>query len=61
LEFKEVEEHSYKIFGEEIIRGSLFFSIPMIFKRIEPTIREIAHLGDWLVISQGRTTEAEAI
>ncbi len=27
----------------------------MILKKIDPKIRECAHLGDWLVISHGRT------
>jgi hypothetical protein len=26
----------------------------MILKKIDPTVRKCAHLGDWLVISQGR-------
>lgn len=28
----------------------------MILKKIDPHIRKCAHLGDWLVISHGRTT-----
>jgi alpha-glucan,water dikinase len=46
---------SYKIFSEEITRGTLFFSLSMILKKIDPRIRESAHLGNWLVISQGRS------
>ena len=53
-EFK-VEPYSYKIFAEELIRGTLFFSLSMILKKIDPYIRKCAHLGDWLVISQGRS------
>jgi len=27
----------------------------MILKKIDPTVRKCAHLGDWLIISQGRS------
>ena len=50
-----LEEHAYKIFSEELVRGTLFFSISMILKKIDPFIREKAHLGDWLIISRGRS------
>jgi alpha-glucan,water dikinase len=46
-----VPEYAYKIFAEELIRGTLFFSLSMILKKIDPLIRKWAHLGDWLVIS----------
>lgn len=49
-----VENYAYKIFAEELIRGTLFFSLSIIMKKIDPHIRKCAHLGDWLVISQGR-------
>lgn len=47
----ELEEHSYKIFGEELIRGSLYFVLSMILKKVDPHIRKCANLGDWLIIS----------
>ncbi len=47
----EVEDYAYKIFSEELLRGTLFFSISMILKKIDPLIREQAKLGDWLIIS----------
>lgn len=50
-----IEEYAYKIFAEELIRGTLFFSLSVIMKKIDPHIRKQAHLGDWLVISQGRS------
>jgi alpha-glucan,water dikinase len=50
-----VPEYSYKIFAEELIRGTLFFSLSMILKKIDPHIRRCANLGDWLIISQGRS------
>ena len=37
------------------MRGTLFFSLSMILKKIDPHVRNCAHLGDWLIISQGRT------
>ena len=49
-----LEEFAYKIFSEELVRGTLFFSISMILKKIDPHIRKCANLGDWLIISQGR-------
>lgn len=50
-----LEEFAFKIFSEELIRGSLFFSLSMIMKKIDPFIRKSANLGDWLIISQGRS------
>lgn len=49
-----VEEYAYKLFSEELLRGTLFFSVSMILKKIDPMIRKSANLGDWLIISQGR-------
>jgi hypothetical protein len=34
-----LEEFAYKIFAEELIRGTLFFSLSMILKKIDPHIR----------------------
>ena len=50
-----VEEYTMRLFSEELLRGSLFFSISMILKKTEPKLRETAKLGDWLVISRGRS------
>ena len=44
-----------KLFSEEVLRGTLFFSLSMILKKIIPHIRKYAHLGNWLVISEGRS------
>jgi alpha-glucan, water dikinase len=46
-----IEEYAYKIFAEELIRGTLFFSLSMILKKIDPHIRRCSNVGDWLVIS----------
>jgi hypothetical protein len=35
-----VEEFAWKIFAEELIRGTLFFSLSMILKKIDPFVRE---------------------
>ena len=40
-------------FSEELIRGSIFFALSMLLKKIEPIIRKKANLGDWLIISRG--------
>lgn len=46
-----VEEYTRKLFAEELLRGSLFFSLSMVLKKIEHKVRVMANLGDWLVIS----------
>lgn len=46
-----LEEYAYKIFAEELIRGTVFFSLSMILKKIDPYVRKCADLGDWLIIS----------
>lgn len=43
------------LFSEEVLRGTLFFSLSMILKKIDPHVRKCAHLGDWLIISKGRS------
>lgn len=48
-------EYSKKLFSEEVLRGTLFFSLSMILKKIDPHVRNCAHLGNWLIISQGRS------
>ena len=50
-----VQEYTRKLFAEELLRSSLFFSLSMILKKTEPQVRQKANLGDWLVISQGRS------
>lgn len=50
-----VEDYTLKLFSEELLRGSLFFSLSMILKKTEPRLRETAKLGDWLVVSRGRS------
>ena len=49
------DEFAVKLFSEEVLRGTLFFSLSMILKKIDPHVRKCAHLGDWLIISPGRT------
>lgn len=46
-----IELTAYKIFSEELIRGTLFFILSMILKKIDPHIRNCSNVGDWLVIS----------
>jgi len=49
------QDYAVTLFSEEALRGTLFFSLSMILKKIDPHVRNCAHLGDWLIISQGRT------
>jgi len=46
-----VDDYASKLFAEEVLRGTLFFSLSMIIKKIEPFVREKANIGDWLIIS----------
>ena len=48
-----VDLASVDIFTEEEIRGSIFFALSMILKKIEPILRNKANLGPWLIISRG--------
>lgn len=50
-----VEEYTEKLFSVELLRGSLFFSLSMVLEKVEPKLRVTANLGDWLVISRGRS------
>lgn len=52
-----VDKHAVDIFTEETIRGSIFFTLSMILRKIEPTLRKTANLGNWLVISRGKSDE----
>ena len=42
------------LFTEELIRGSMFFILSILIKKIEPSIRKNAELNDWLIISRGK-------
>ena len=48
-----IDKYYVNLFTEEEIRGSIFFSLSMILKKIEPILREKATLGNWLIISRG--------
>jgi len=50
-----VDDFALKLFSEEVLRGTLFFSLSMILKKVDPHVRKCAHLGDWLIISKGRS------
>ena len=49
-----VDNYASSMFAEELMRGSIFFALSMLLKKIEPTIRKNAQLGDWLIISRGK-------
>jgi alpha-glucan,water dikinase len=44
-------DYAINLFSEEVLRGSNFFSLSMILKKIDPFVRKHAALGDWLIIS----------
>ncbi len=41
------------LFSEEVIRGQLEFALSAVLRRLDPILRQHAHLGDWQVISPG--------
>ena len=47
------DDFAVEMFSEELIRGSIFFALSMLLKKIEPIIRKNAKLGEWLIISRG--------
>ena len=49
-----IEKNIVDIFTEEEIRGSIFFALSVILKKIEPILRNKANLGPWLIISRGK-------
>ena len=49
-----VDKYYVDLFTEEEIRGTIFFSISMLLKKIEPILREKTDLGNWLIISRGK-------
>ncbi|CEM06669.1 unnamed protein product [Vitrella brassicaformis CCMP3155] len=40
-----------EVFVDEVVRGSVLFSVSLVLKRIEPELRAIAHLPPWQMIS----------
>jgi len=48
------EKFVVDIFTEDLIRGTIFFALSMILKKIEGIIRTAAKLGPWQVISPGK-------
>ena len=52
-----VDNYASNMFAEELMRGSIFFALSMLLKKIEPTIRTCAQLGDWLIISRGKNSK----
>jgi len=49
------DDFAVQMFSEELIRGSIFFALSMLLKKIEPIIRQNAKLGEWLIISRGNS------
>lgn len=43
------------LFTEEVVRGMPAFVLSMLIRRLDPVLRKHAKLGDWQVISPGRT------
>lgn len=45
------DEFNVNLFTEEIVRGSIFFALSMVLKKIDPFLRKAADLGNWKIIS----------
>jgi alpha-glucan,water dikinase len=43
------------LFAEEVVRGMSAFVLSMLIRHLDPLLRKHAKLGDWQVISPGRT------
>lgn len=56
-----VDSYARELFSEDLIRGSLFFNLSAVVKKIDPVIRKEAKLGDWQVISQGSGHKAQGV
>ena len=56
-----VDNYYSSMFAEELMRGSIFFALSMLLKKIEPTIRKCAQLGDWLIISRGKNNKVRGM
>ena len=47
----DIDEPTVLIFSEELIRGSIWFAVSQIIRKIGPKLRALANLGTWQVIS----------
>ncbi|HSB51635.1 MAG TPA: hypothetical protein VLD40_03155 [Dissulfurispiraceae bacterium] len=47
---------SISFFSEEVVRGRPAFALSALLKKLDGRVRELAHLGDWQVISRGEGT-----
>ena len=48
-----LEKFAINTFTEELIRGTIFFTLSMLLKKIDPIIRKNGEFSDWLIISRG--------
>ncbi len=55
------EKYVVDLFSEETLRGSVFFTLSMVLKKLEPVLRKSANLGEWLIISRGDPTKTSTI
>lgn len=46
-----VQKEVLDVFVDEVLRGSALFSISLVLKRLEPVLRNLAHLPPWQLIS----------
>ncbi len=50
-----VDSWTIPLFSEEVIRGMPVFVLSMLIRHLDPLLRRQAKLGDWQVVSPGRT------
>ena len=49
-----VDNEYSNLFAEKMIRGTIFFALSILLKKIEPIIRKNVNLSDWLIISRNK-------
>jgi hypothetical protein len=43
----DIDNEFYEVFTEEMIRGTVWFSVSQVQKKMEPMLRKLAKLGHW--------------
>ena len=61
-----VEKETIDIFTEDLIRGSLFFAVSLVLRKVDTELRKICQLKPWQIISprsgvKGRLTHVDSL
>jgi len=55
------DDFTLNLFTEEIVRGTIFFALSMVLKKIDPFLRKAADLGNWKIISPASKNKSSLI